>query len=79
MIFSEIESGLSVEGNTITAFKTDVKAQKYLYLMAGVHGEEVEGVYVLKELFNWLKQEHVLKDMPIVVIPILNIYLYYEK
>jgi protein MpaA len=73
MIFSEIESGLSVEGNTITAFKTDVKAQKYLYLLAGVHGEEVEGVYVLKELFNWLKQEHVLKDMPIVVIPILNI------
>jgi protein MpaA len=41
--------------------------------MAGVHGDEVEGVYVLKELFNWLKNEHSLKDMPIVVIPILNV------
>ena len=73
MIFSEIEKGTSLEGHTIPVFKTDIKASKYLYLMAGVHGDEVEGVYVLKELFNWLKNEHSLKDMPIVVIPILNV------
>lgn len=73
MIFSEIEKGTSLEGYTIPVFKTDIKASKYLYLMAGVHGDEVEGVYVLKELFNWLKNEHSLKDMPIVVIPILNV------
>jgi murein peptide amidase A len=73
MIFSEIEKGSSLEGNPIPVFKTDIKASKYLYLMAGVHGDEVEGVYVLKELFNWLKNEHSLKDMPIVVIPILNV------
>lgn len=73
MIFSEIESGHSLEGHPITAFKTDIKAPKYLYLLGGVHGDEVEGVYVLKELFQWLKMEHSLKDLPMVVIPILNV------
>lgn len=73
MIFSELESGSSLEGHPITAFKTDIKAQKYLYLLGGVHGDEVEGVYVLKELFQWLKNEHTLKDLPMIVIPILNV------
>jgi len=74
MIFSELESGTSLEGLEIPAFKTDTKkAPKYLYLIGGVHGDEVEGVYVLKELFQWLKMEHSLKDLPMVVIPILNV------
>lgn len=73
MIFSELESGSSLEGHPIDVFKTDIKASKYLYLIGGVHGDEVEGVYVLKELFQWLKNEHSLKDMPMVVIPILNV------
>ena len=73
MIFSEIESGTSHEGHTIPAFKTDIKASKYFYLIGGVHGDEVEGVYVLKELFQWLKMEHTLKDLPMIVIPILNV------
>lgn len=75
MIFADIESGVSVEGREIHAFKTDLKskAPKYLYLIGGTHGDEVEGVFVLKELFDWLKTEHALKDMPMVVIPILNV------
>lgn len=73
MIFSELESGVSVEGLPIPVFKTDIKASKYLYLIGGVHGDEVEGVYVLKELFSWLKLEHDLKDLPMIVIPILNV------
>jgi protein MpaA len=72
MIFSPLSSGTSVEGNEITAFKSDLSAKKYLYLMAGTHGDEVEGVYVLDQLFNWLKEEHSLNDLPIVVVPILN-------
>ena len=72
MIFSALKPGLSVEQNTIEAFKSDVTADKYLYLLAGTHGDEVEGVYVLDKLFSWLKEEHSLKDLPIVVIPILN-------
>jgi protein MpaA len=73
MIFSEIESGHSVEGHEIPVYKTDIKATNYLYLIGGVHGDEVEGVYVLKELFQWLKMEHSLKDLPMIVIPILNV------
>lgn len=73
MIFSELESGSSLEGHAIPVFKTDIKASKYLYLLGGVHGDEVEGVYVLKELFQWLKNEHTLKDLPMIVVPILNV------
>lgn len=72
MIFIELESGRSVENMEIKAFKTDVKADKYLYLLAGTHGDEVEGVYVLQKLYDWLKEEHALRDLPIVVIPVLN-------
>lgn len=73
MIFLELENGQSVEGNPIEAFRSDVKADKYLYLIAGTHGDEVEGVYVLKELFAWLRDEHNISEIPIVVVPILNV------
>ena len=73
MIFSAIDKGTSAEGYEIPVFKTDIKSSKYLYLIGGVHGDEVEGVYVLKELFQWLKLEHSIEDMPIIVIPILNV------
>lgn len=73
MIFLELESGKSVEGNDIEAYRSDVKGDKYLYLIAGTHGDEVEGVYVLKELFEWLKEEHNISDIPLVVVPILNV------
>jgi len=73
MIFVDLESGKSVEGNEIEAYRSDVKADKYLYLIAGTHGDEVEGVYVLKELFDWLKSEHNIDDIPILVVPILNV------
>lgn len=73
MIFTPLEFGTSIEENDIEAYKTDVKADKYLYLIAGTHGDEVEGVYVLQQLFSWLKEEHSIKDLPIVVVPILNV------
>lgn len=73
MIFIELKPGKSAEGYDIPAFMTDVKADKYLYLIGGTHGDEVEGVFVMKELFDWLKNEHQMKDLPIVVVPILNV------
>lgn len=72
MIFSELPSGKSVEGNEIEVFKSDVSGDKYVYLMAGTHGDEVEGVFVLQKLFEWLKEDHTLKDIPLIVLPILN-------
>lgn len=72
MIFNELTFGTSVECNEIKAYKSDINAAKYLYLMAGTHGDEVEGVYVLDKLYAWLKEEHSLNDLPIILIPILN-------
>ena len=40
--------------------------------MAGVHGDEVEGVYLLKNIFDWLKERNEI-EIPLIVIPILNI------
>lgn len=73
MIFHPLPSGKSVQGIDIPAFKSDINSDRYLYLIGGTHGDEVEGVYVLKELFEWLKSEHSIEDLPIIVVPILNV------
>jgi len=72
MHFAEVKNGQSVEGAEIKAYRSDVKAAKYIYLMAGVHGDEVEGVYILKELFAWLRENEEL-SLPVIIIPILNL------
>ena len=71
MNFTPLKAGMSVEGDEILAYKSEEKGQKYTYLMAGVHGDEVEGVYLLKELFKWLQEEDLA--LPLIVIPILNV------
>ncbi|EQC49371.1 succinylglutamate desuccinylase/aspartoacylase domain protein [Bacteriovorax sp. BSW11_IV] len=72
MNFIELRSGTSVEGADIHAYRSDVKGDNYLYLLGGVHGDEVEGVYVLNHLFEWLKTDEA-QELPIVVVPILNV------
>jgi len=72
MHFIKLKSGTSVEGSEITAFKTEAREKKYIYLMAGVHGDEVEGIYVLKKLFAEI-QNFESVDLPLIVLPILNV------
>ncbi len=72
MQFSKLKSGKSVEGNEITSYINEKTSKKYIYLMGGVHGDEVEGVYVVDKLMKWL-EEDVDIEMPLVVIPILNV------
>lgn len=72
MNFLDLKSGKSVEDEKIPVYKSDAKGNKYIYLIAGVHGDEVEGVYVLKKLFEWLKEAEQI-DLPLIVIPILNV------
>lgn len=72
MNFTSLRPGHTVEGAEIEAFRSEKKSSSYIYLMAGVHGDEVEGVYVLQNLFEWMKQSDDL-DFPCVVIPIVNI------
>ncbi|MCR9203716.1 MAG: M14 family zinc carboxypeptidase [Halobacteriovoraceae bacterium] len=72
MNFLSLKSGKSVEGDEIEAYRSETKASTYTYLMAGTHGDEVEGVYVLNQLFDWLKSTD---EFPcsFIVLPILNV------
>ena len=72
MQLSKLRSGTTVEGNEILSYVSDKNADKYIYLMGGVHGDEVEGVYVANELHKWLEENDKV-NLPIVVIPILNV------
>jgi len=69
-----LKPGFSVEGDEIQGFKTEQKNNRYIYLMAGVHGDEVEGVYILKQLLDWIESDEGDEiQLPMVIIPILNI------
>ena len=72
MNFKELKPGSSVEGDDIPCFVSKQKTNTYVYLMAGVHGDEVEGVYVLKQLFDWLEDEEGVQTS-LIIIPILNV------
>lgn len=72
MIFTELKPGRSVEGDKVHAYRTEGKYKKYIYLIAGVHGDEPEGIYVLDKIFSWLK-EHDELDIPLIIIPVLNV------
>lgn len=72
MKFVEIPPGISVQGNKIHAYKTDKSAHKYNYILGAVHGDEVEGAHLAKELFNWLSETDEV-DMPVIVVPVVNV------
>ena len=71
MKFELIVKGKSSLGKDIPVFQSGVNQKGYIYIMAGTHGDEPEGVYVLDKLFAWL-QENDRSFMPVIVIPILN-------
>ena len=75
MKFQELPPGQSVKKASIPCFRSEIRGGKFLYLMAGTHGDEVEGVYLLKQLFQWLKDvsEGDVPPLPLVVIPVLNV------
>jgi protein MpaA len=73
MKFDLLCQGLSSQGNPIPVYATNLKPnQKALYLMAGTHGDEPEGIYVLDHLFHWLQQSFHEAHFPIIVIPTVN-------
>ncbi|MBH48070.1 MAG: hypothetical protein CME71_07850 [Halobacteriovorax sp.] len=72
MNFIPLKSGKSVEGDEIKAYKSETKGPSWIYIMAGVHGDEVEGVYVVQKLYEWLQNQEDIQR-PTVIIPILNV------
>lgn len=73
MIFDSLNPGKSFENQDIVVYKSEVKSPKYIYLIAGIHGDSVESIFVLDKLFAWLNHEHSMEDLPLIVIPIFNV------
>lgn len=75
MKFIELPFVKTSSGKKIHSYRTHynfkTKPKKYLYLIAGVHGDEPEGIYVLKKLLIWLKRKPF--SLPIIIIPVLNV------
>lgn len=73
MIFTELQPGQSGEHEEIKIFRSDRKAKRYVYLLGGVHGTDIEGVYLIQKVYEWLSSDHSMKDYPMVIVPILNV------
>jgi len=77
MNFKNLPDGKSTENQDIIVSINDITSENYLYLLAGVHGDEPEGIYVLSKVVEWLKgfddKSSPLSKIPIIVIPTLNI------
>lgn len=72
MKFIELPHGTSVKGEKISAFKSVLDAPKYNYVLGAVHGDEVEGAHLAKEIFEWLSTTNEV-DLPLVFVPIVNV------
>jgi protein MpaA len=72
MKFINLESGISVLGNQINAYRSDVKGVSYTYILGAVHGDEVEGAHLAKKIFEWLQEQNEV-ELPTIVVPIVNV------
>jgi protein MpaA len=68
------ENQLPIPAFTIKATHSkDSRHTPTVYLLGGVHGDEIEGIYVLEQFFSWIKQESLPLWFNLVVIPCLNL------
>lgn len=72
MELAPLKPGKTVEGAEITAYKSEIKSPNYIHVLAGVHGDEIEGVYLASELIKVIEEDNEI-DLPLVIIPILNV------
>lgn len=72
MKFTELESGTSVKGEKIKAYKSDIDASKYNYILGAVHGDEVEGAHLAIKLHEWLGETNEV-SLPVIIVPIVNV------
>lgn len=72
MKFNKLNSGKSVLGNEIEAFKSNASEAQYTYILGAVHGDEVEGAYLAKKLLEWLSEQNEV-EIPMIIVPIVNV------
>ncbi len=70
MGFLRLPDGYSVNNQPIENWCSETTGARYLYLVAGTHGDEPESVYTLNRLFAWLTQTGI--DIPMLIIPALS-------
>ncbi|OFZ23158.1 MAG: hypothetical protein A2202_08550 [Bdellovibrionales bacterium RIFOXYA1_FULL_36_14] len=77
MDFVESVIGRTLLDNPITAnVSQNFYNDKWLYLIAGIHGNEIEGIYLLKELLPWLK-ESIKLTIPCILIQNIDVDSYF--
>ncbi|MFK0571395.1 succinylglutamate desuccinylase/aspartoacylase family protein [Endozoicomonas sp.] len=62
--------GQSTCNRALQALASKVESDRYFYLIAGTHGDEPEGVYVLNQLLMWINRSDI--HLPMIIIPKLN-------
>jgi len=76
MKFTKLISGQSLDLRKIPTYffkGNDKKFNENVYFIAGIHGDEPEGVYVLKRLFEWMEytfEEDIYSNF--VFVPVVN-------
>ena len=71
MRWNPLSSGSSVRGSPIKAYQSSETGESWLYLLGGVHGDEIEGMDVLERLMDRLVADWDWKGACI-AIPVLN-------
>ncbi|WP_419832440.1 DUF2817 domain-containing protein [Endozoicomonas atrinae] len=68
---NSLKKGFSVCNRPVEATVTRQKGlDRFCYLIAGTHGDEPEGIYVLEQLIQQISSDTI--NLPMVVIPVLN-------
>ena len=70
-MWSPLDSGNSLENRPIKAYRSPEDGESWLYLLGGVHGDEIEGMDVLERLMSWLGDECHWRGQ-VIAIPVLN-------
>lgn len=56
MDLKEMNIGITDLDNQLKVYRSEnFYNDKWLYLIAGIHGEDIEGIYLVKEILPWLK------------------------
>ena len=81
MNFTEFNFGFTELNNPLQALRsTNFYNEKWLYLIAGIHGVEIEGISLSTKITLWLKEANEL-TFPCIIIPVLDLdgHLYQEQ
>ncbi len=72
MKFVNLTPGKSNLNKDIPAYKSEVDAAQYFYVLGAVHGDEVEGAHLAKKLLEWALENNTL-NLPMIFVPIVNV------